>query len=339
MIFVTGGTGLIGSHLLYELVSSGRRVKALKREKSRVQQVLKIFSYYTQNPENLFHQIEWVNGDILDYFGLEDILEGATEIYHCAAIISFNSEDRQQMIRNNVQGTANLVNAALENKVKKFCHVSSVAALGNSLKGFLVDEKTNWTPSKKVSAYSESKFFSEAEVWRGIEEGMDAIIVNPSIVLGPGNWKSGSSQLFKRVLNGLNFYTKGITGFVDVKDVVRAMILLMEDSHFNEGKNQRFILSAENWSYQDIFNHISNALEKPRPRIYASNILLAVTWRAARLYGWLTRKKPAITRETAASSNAIKRFNGTKISRLFSFNYLPVSQSIIQTASCLKQDT
>ena len=227
MIFVTGGTGLVGAHLLYELTLAGHNVKALKRKTSNLQQVVKTFSYYTQNPDELFARIEWVDGDILDYFAIENLLKGVTEIYHCAAIVSFDPKERKKMISNNVEGTANLVNAAIENGVKKFCHVSSVAALGLVENGAMITEETNWVPSKKVSGYSESKFFSEAEIWRGMEEGLDAVIVNPSIILGPANWDTGSAKMFKTVWDGMKFFTRGITGFIDVKDVVRAMILLM----------------------------------------------------------------------------------------------------------------
>lgn len=338
MIFVTGGTGLIGSHLLYKLVSEGEKVKALKRKKSNVQQVLKTFSYYTEKPEELFACIEWVDGDILDYFGLEKLLVGIEEVYHCAAIVSFRSSERKQMIQNNVDGTANLVNAALVNGVKKFCHVSSVAALGRNLNGIPTDEQTNWVPSKKVSGYSESKFFSETEVWRGIEEGMDAIIVNPSIVLGPGDWNTGSSQLFKTVWDGLWFYTKGVTGYVDVNDVVKAMVLLMDNANFETLKNQRYLLSAEDWSYQDLFNRIADALDKPRPKYFASNLMLRFARCAVSVFGLINKNFSSLSRETAAAANSVSRFDGSKISQNANFQYLPVTKSIQQTAAFLKQD-
>ena len=338
MQFVTGGTGLIGSHLLYRLVSSGKKVKALKRKTSKLQQVLKTFSWYSENAEELFGQIEWVDGDILDYFTLEKLLKGVDEVYHCAAIVSFHPKERIQMIRNNVDGTANLVNAALENGVKKFCHVSSVAALGKAENGYLVDEETNWVPAKRISGYSESKFFSEAEVWRGIEEGLHAAIVNPSIVLGPGNWNSGSSQIFKTVWDGMKFYTRGITGYVDVNDVVEAIVQLMDDKNFHEYKNQRFLLNAENLSYQQVFSQIAQAFEKPRPKYYASPFLLAFVWRAAAFYGWLSGKPSPITRETASSSASVRKFDGSKITRELDFEYRPVSQSIQQTAQLFLKD-
>ena len=338
MQFVTGGTGLIGSHLLHRLVSSGQKVKALKRKTSNLKQVKKTFSYYSENAEELFRQIEWVNGDILDFYGLEKLLKGVDEVYHCAAIVSFNPKERTQMIRNNVDGTANLVNASLENGVKKFCHVSSVAALGKAENGYLVDETTNWVPAKRNSGYSESKFFSETEIWRGIEEGLDAVIVNPSIVLGPGNWNSGSPQIFKTLWDGMKFYTRGITGYVDVNDVVDAIVQLMDDENFHKYKNQRFLLSAENWSYQNVFSQIADAFEKPRPKYHASPFLLAFVWRAAAFYGLISGNPSAITRETASSSASIRKFDGSKITQELDFKYRPVSESIQKTAKFFLKD-
>ncbi len=338
MVFVSGGTGLIGSHLLFELLSSGKKVRALKRDSSNTRQVLKIFSYYSDKPEELFSRIDWVNGDILDYFTLEKLIMGAEEVYHCAAIISFSKGDSKKMISNNVEGTANMVNASLENGVKKFCHLSSVSALGQHKNGFPTDEQTNWVPSKKVTAYSESKFFSETEIWRGMEEGLDAVIINPSVVLGPGNWNTGSSKLFKTVWDGLRFYTRGTTGFVDVKDVVKAMILLMQDEHFDKNKNQRFILNSENWNYQQLFNLIADYLQKPRPSWIASRFMLEISWRSASLINRVAQNTFPITRETAAAASSFSEYDGSKISRLTDFSYLPIHDSIKQTTAMLLRD-
>jgi dihydroflavonol-4-reductase len=338
MIFVTGGTGLVGAHLLYELTLAGHTVKALKRQTSNLQQVLKTFSHYSQTPNELFSRIEWVNGDILDYFAMEKVLEGVTEIYHCAAIVSFDPKERKTMINNNVEGTSNLVNAAIENGVGKLCHVSSVAALGQLENGELITEETNWAPSKRVSGYSESKFFSEAEIWRGIEEGLDAVIVNPSIILGPADWETGSAKMFKTVWNGMKFYTSGVTGFIDVKDVVRAMILLMEDTNFSRAKNNRFLLNSENCRYRDVFSQIADALQQPPPKYFASNLILELVWRAAKTAGQFTGKSPLITRETAANASRIRNFDGSKITQMFGFGYLPVKAAIKETATYFLQE-
>lgn len=338
MIFVTGGTGLVGAHLLYKLTSKGNRVKALKRKSGDVQQVFKTFSYYSKSPTELFNLIEWVEGDILDYFALEKILAGVTEIYHCAAIISFNPDERKKMIAGNVEGTSNLVNAAIENGVKKICHVSSVAALGRLDNRQPITEETNWIPSKKISGYSESKFFSETEIWRGVQEGLDAVIVNPSIILGPANWEDGSSKIFKTIWDGMKYYTGGITGYVDVNDVAEAMVILMDETNFESAKNQRYLLNAENLSYRDLFNQIADALGKPRPRYEANKLMLNIAWRGAGLIATLTGTKQVITREISVSAQSENNFDGSKISRMFGFQYLPISESIQQTAMFLKQD-
>ena len=338
MILVTGGTGLVGAHLLYELTNSGNRVKALHRQQSNTDWVRKIFSYYTDQADMLFSQIEWVEGDILDYLSLEEALKGVTSIYHCAAIVSFHGDDRDMMLNNNVKGTGNLIDAALHNGVSRFCHVSSIAALGKTQDGSEITEETYWTPSKRKSGYSLSKFFSEMEVWRGIEEGLDAVIVNPSIIMGPGNWEIGSPKLFQSIWKGLKYYTKGIAGFVDVRDVVKAMILLMDEQRFREVKNQRFILNAGNLSYQDFFNKIADGLNKPRPRNFASDIKLHIAWQMARAGSFFTGKPPVITRETLSGTNQKNNYSGEKITRTIGFNYKSLDSSIADIAEIFLND-
>lgn len=338
MIFVTGGTGLVGAHLLLELCKRGEKVQALKRDSSRLETVRKIFDAYNENTQELFESIQWVDGDILDYFSLEKLLEGVNEIYHCAAIVSFDRKDREKMISNNVEGTANLVNAAIENGVKRICHVSSIAALGRLQNGQLVTEETNWVPTRKHSSYSESKFFSEAEIWRGVEEGLDAVIVNPSIILGPGNWDSSSPRLIKTVYEGMKYYTRGVTGYVDVKDVVKAMLLLMDDKNFENCKNQRFLLNAENISYEELFNQIADALSVPRPSVFASKFMTGIAWRLTAIGSLISGKAPEITRDIAMSSAEVNRFDGSKITRVLDFSYTPISETIQRTAGIFLTD-
>jgi nucleoside-diphosphate-sugar epimerase len=338
MILVTGGTGLVGAHLLYELTSSGNRVKALRRQQSNTDWVRKIFSYYTDQADILFSQIEWVEGDILDYLSLEKTLKGVTSIYHCAAIVSFHGDDHDMILNNNVKGTGNLIDAALHNGVSRFCHVSSIAALGKTQDGSEITEETYWTPSKRKSGYSLSKFFSEMEVWRGIEEGLDAVIVNPSIIMGPGNWEIGSPKLFQSIWKGLKYYTKGIAGFVDVRDVVKAMILLMNEQRFKEVKNQRFILNAGNLSYQDFFNKIADGLNKPRPRNFASDIKLHIAWRMAKAGSFFTGKPPVITREALSGTNQKNNYSGEKITRSIGFDYRSLDSSIADIAEIFLND-
>lgn len=339
MIFVTGGTGLVGAHLLFELTKAGNKVVALKRESSNIELTRKIFSFYSKDADELFLKIHWVNGDILDYFSLENLLAGADTVYHCAATVSFDSRERHKMISNNVEGTANLVNASIENKVKKFCHVSSIAALGRTSQGFEVTEETKWTPSKKNSGYSESKFFSEAEVWRGMEEGLKSVIVNPSIILGPGNWKQGSPKFFQTVYDGLPLFTKGVTGYVDVWDVVKAMLLVTHDDNFEKCTGQRFLLNAENWSYQKLFNTIADSLGKKPPKYFASDLLLGIAWRAASIGRIFTGKTPLISKDSVANSNALYAFDGSKILKYIEeFNYNNISDSIGEISKIFKKE-
>lgn len=338
MILVTGGTGLVGAHLLYELTNSGQTVKALRRAQSNTGWLNKIFSYYTSQVDELYSRIEWVEGDILDYLSLEEALKDITCIYHCAAIVSFHGDDNDIMLNNNVKGTGNLIDAAIHNGVKQFCHVSSIAALGKTQDGSVITEETYWTPSKRKSGYSLSKFFSEMEVWRGIEEGLDAVIVNPSIIIGPGNWEIGSPKLFQSIWKGLKYYTKGITGFVDVRDVVKAMILLTEESRFEEVKNQRFILNAGNLSYQDFFNKIADGLNKPRPKNFASDIKLHIAWRMAKAGSFFTGKRPVITRDAVSGSNQKNHYSGEKISGKIGFEYRSLDSSIADIADLFLKD-
>lgn len=338
MILVTGGTGLVGAHLLYELTHSGLQVKALRRQQSNTGWVKKIFSYYTSEVDELFARIEWVEGDILDYLSLEEALQGVTKIFHCAAIVSFHGDDNDMMLNNNVKGTGNLIDAAIHNGVKQFCHVSSIAALGKTQDGSEINEETYWTPSKRKSGYSLSKFFSEMEVWRGIEEGLEAVIVNPSIIIGPGNWDIGSPKLFQSIWKGLNYYTKGITGFVDVRDVVQAMIMLMDEAQFEKVKSQRFILNAGNISYQEFFNKIADGLNKPRPRNFASDIKLNIAWRMALAASFFTGKRPLITRDAVSGSNQKNHYSGEKITRTISFEYRSLDTSITDIAEIFLKD-
>ncbi len=338
MILVTGGTGLVGAHLLYELTNSGQKVKALRRQQSNTDWVRKIFSYYTTEIDELFARIEWVEGDILDYLSLEEALKGVTGIYHCAAIVSFHGDDHDMMLNNNVKGTGNLIDAAIHNRVSRFCHVSSIAALGKTQDGSEINEETYWTPSKRKSGYSLSKFFSEMEVWRGIEEGLDAVIVNPSIIMGPGNWEIGSPKLFQSMWKGLKYYTKGISGFVDVRDVVKAMIMLMDDNRFESVKNQRFILNAGNLSYQDFFNKIADGLNRPRPRSFASDMKLKIAWRMAKAASFFTGKRPVITRDALSGSNQKNQYSGEKITRTIGFEYSSLDKSIANIAAIFMKD-
>ena len=326
MILVTGGTGLLGSHFLLEITCSGKSVRALKRTNSDTGMIRKVFSYYVDDPDVLLKRIEWVDGDLLDFSSMEDAIEGIDEIYHAGAVVSFYPKDHKAMLRVNIEGTATLVNLALEKGIKKFCYVSSVATLGRADNNGLSDEETYWQPTSKNSVYSISKYGAEREVWRGMEEGLNAVIVSPSVILGPGFWEDNSG-LFRLVWKGLKYYTRGINGFVDVRDVARAMTLVMENNLFN----QRFIVSSDNVSYQQLFTWMAKYLEKPAPSILVPPFMTNIAWRVEAVRSAITRSLPEVTKEMANTTNQQYFYSNEKIRKNLGFKFLPIEESIKET--------
>ncbi|HJX70844.1 MAG TPA: NAD-dependent epimerase/dehydratase family protein, partial [Bacteroidales bacterium] len=247
MILVTGGTGLIGSHLLYELALQNDRIRAIKRPASDIRNVLKIFGYYSESPEVLFQKIEWMDADLADCMSLSEAFENIDRVYHCAGLISFNRRIKKELFETNITGTSNIVNLCLERNVKKICFVSSIASFGEFDGINPIDEKTRWKPDKVSSLYSLSKMKAEMEVWRGIAEGLGGIIINPSVVLGPGFWSNGVGATYKLISKGMRFYTMGSTGCVDVRDVSRIMVRLMDSNISGE----QFLVSSENMTFKE----------------------------------------------------------------------------------------
>ncbi|HYJ38847.1 MAG TPA: NAD-dependent epimerase/dehydratase family protein [Chitinophagaceae bacterium] len=316
---MTGGTGLVGTYLLRQLVSEGKKVKALYR---------KAFPSYLTNAE--IDNIEWVNGDILDTDFLFDTMKGIQQVYHAAAVVSFSPYRKRALFKTNIEGTANVVNAAIEAGVKKMVHVSSVSAMGRLRKNEPIDETMYWTPETSNSNYGQSKYLAELEVWRGIGEGLEAIIVNPGLIFGAADWETGSSKLFKSAFDEFPWYTDGASGFVDVRDVVKAMTSLMESKISGE----RFIVSAENRAYREIFTLIANEFGKRPPHRKVTPFLAAMVWRIEWVKSILNRKEPMLTRETAITGQARVEFNNKKLKKFLpGFKYIPVEQSIKDVCS------
>lgn len=338
MVFVTGGTGMVGAHLLYDLVNRGEKVRALKRPGSTTQRTKKIFACYSSDSKSLMHNIEWVEGDILEKDSLRELLTGVNQIYHAAAMVSFDPHDRDIMIHNNCEGTANLVDLALSLKIPRFCHVSSIAALGSPPEGIEANEDHPWRNNMDHSAYAESKYLSEMEVWRAILQGLNAVIVNPSVIIGPGDWKTGSSILFYSVWKGLKFYTKGGTGFVDVRDVSSAMQQLMAYDVWENVKNQRYILNAENIPFRDFFNQIAISLHVKQPKFFAGDFLLNLAFRLSAIKSFFTGSRPSITKETGRSAKRLSYYDGSKICRTIGFEYTPVEVSIRNNSRLFLKD-
>lgn len=324
MNLVIGGTGLVGSHLILELLLRGEKVKVLTRANSSKTQILKTFGYYTNDASLYYEKLEWAEGNILEYNTLLNSLEGIRHVYHCAAMVSFSPKDTSMLLRTNVEGTANVVNACLKKPGIKLCFVSSIAALGHSEDSEEVTEAHSWKPTIKRSVYSLSKFKAEMEIWRGIEEGLDAVIVNPSVILGPGNWDKSSSALFPLVYKGLKFYTTGITGFVDVRDVVKAMVLLMNSSL----KNDRFIVSAKSTSFREIFELIATSLNVKPPRYEATPFILNIASRLDGLKSALNFGERKISADTIIAAVSKNTYSNRKIREQLNFRFRPMEETI-----------
>lgn len=314
MILVTGGSGLVGQHLLEALLKTGEKIRATYRNE--------IPSFFTNISTN---SIDWFECDLLDIPSLEPAFENITHVYHCAAMVSYDPRKKDEMLLVNIEGTANIVNLCLDKNIEKLCHVSSISTLSDGANNELISEKNDWEDHPENSNYSISKQGAEMEVWRGIAEGLSAVIINPGIILGEGNILKSSSNLFKIVRDEFLYYTQGITAWVDVKDVVNVMILLMN----SQIQNERFIVSAGNYSYHDIFTLMAKALHKKPPHKLASPWMTELVWRISYLKSLITGTVATITKETARSSQKKRRFDQSKLLRaLGDFQYTKIEETI-----------
>lgn len=317
MILVTGATGFLGAELIHQLTSQGIKLRALKREHSIVPDLIK--------DNNL---VDWVIADINDISALEDAFEDIQQVYHCAALVSFDPKDKAKLLRVNIEGTSNVVNLCADFGIR-LLHVSSVAALGDAKKGALITEKDSWEYDAKAHTYAISKYEGEMEVWRGIAEGLDAVIVNPSVIIGAGAGFEGSGAIFKLVKDGMAYYTKGATGLVDVTDVAKSMIALMDSKETAE----RYILSAENYHYKQFFGEIAAGYGLKAPNKEAKPWMLGIAWRAAKLASLFTRKPAALTSDAARSSLNESFYSNQKIKQTISIEFKRIKQSIEEICS------
>lgn len=333
MILVTGGSGLLGSHLLLALSKKDEKIRALKRNGSNIKLVEQLFNYYEPaNGKKLYSKIEWIEGDVNDIISLEDAFENIDYVYHCAAVVSFDSKDYQRIDKINREGTANVVNCCLDAGIKKLCHVSSTAAIGRTKESEIITEKNNWKNTPENSWYAISKYNAEREVWRGIEEGLNAVIVNPCIILGPSDWNSSSSSLFQTASKGLKYYTEGGNAFVDVRDVVSCMMLLMEKNISAE----RFLVTSENLKFKTVFELISKAFEKPVPYKKVSPRLSSFAWRFEKFRTTLFGGKARITKETARAAHKTYQYDNSKIKKELRIEFISVEDSIKDAAKYFK---
>ncbi|WP_264553244.1 NAD-dependent epimerase/dehydratase family protein [Flavobacterium sp. N2038] len=312
MVLVTGGTGLVGSHLLLHLIENGENVRAIYRNQSNIEKTKSVFELYKKG--DLFEKIDWLEADILDVPSLETAFIGIDFVYHCAALISFDPKDEDALRKTNIEGTANMVNFSIAKNVKKFCFVSSIAALGDlAPHETYITEETDWNPEKPHSDYAISKYGAEMEVWRAVQEGLDIIIINPGVILGPffktKNLQQGSAELYTKVANGLSFYTLGSTGFISVNDVVKTAFKLMK----SEIKNERFTLISENIIFQDILNTIADTLKVKRPHIHAKPMFMNLLWMIDGIYSTFFFQKRSLTKATAKASYSKSLYSNEKI--------------------------
>lgn len=300
---------MLGSHLLMQLVEEGAQVRAIYRTERKRDAVAHIFGYYHGNAAELWQRIEWVKGDVLDVRSLTDAMVGVSEVYHCAAAVTFIPAEEAYMHRVNTEGTANVVNACLDVEGVRLCHVSSVAAIGRDGSEEMIRESNEWKESKHNAAYAVSKHRAELEVWRGIAEGLDAFMVNPTLIIGPGDWEQSTGVLFKSTWKGLPFYTRGGNCFVDARDVAEVMVRMMGSGI----KNDRFIVGAENRLHKEVFALLAANMGKQPPRFEAKRWMTEFVWRFEKLRSAATGAKPFITKEVAQHALQLNSYDNSKV--------------------------
>jgi nucleoside-diphosphate-sugar epimerase len=276
-------------------------------------------------PKDILDKVNWVEGDVNDVVSLDEAMEGVQAVIHAAGIVSFQEKDRAKMEQVNVEGTANMVNMALEKKIARFVHISSIAALGRTKKCDLVNEEKKWESNKINTPYAVTKYKAEMEVWRAMGEGLNAVIVNPSTVIGFGDWHSTSCRIFKSVYDGFSWYTKGINGFVDVEDVARATVSLMETAI----TEQRYIVNGDNWTFQHLFNRIAQGFHVSPPTKEATPRLAAIAWRLEKIKTLFSRRSPLLTRYSTRVALSETIFDNRKILQaLPGFSFTPLEKTI-----------
>ena len=320
MILVTGATGFLGAEIALQLVESGYSIRCSKRATSVIPNILIPFE----------KQIEWVEADLMDLFALEAAVDGITQVFNCAAWVSLKQADKKPMIITNVTGTANLVNLCLEHNIR-LVHVSSVAAIGLGKPGELTTENDYLDQALETDGYALSKLESEMEVWRGIAEGLNAVIVNPSIIIGKNAGVKGSGQLFETVRKGLKFYTDGSCGFVDVEDVAKCMIALMNSKISAE----RFIISAENRVYKQLTAEIAAGFNVQPPAIFASAWVMGLAWRGAALVATVTGRAPLLDKTSAQAASVMRDYDNSKIRGAIRIRFKSLSVSIEEICKAL----
>lgn len=327
MVLVTGGTGLVGAHLLLYLLQKGIPVRAIHRKGSNLNRVEKVFGYYTTNAPTLFSQIDWMEANLNDIPSLEPAFENVHCVYHAAALISFDPRDYKKLLKTNAEGTANIVNLCLSHNIKKLCYVSTIGTIGRSVTDAPANEDSAWS-NQNINVYALSKYEAEMEVWRGSQEGLPVVMVNPGVVLGPGFWETGTGALFTTANKGYSYYPPGGTGFVTVHDVVKIMVSLMD----SPVKNERFIAVSDNLSFREILERLTTALEKPNPTQKLKYWQLEIGRVVDFLWSGLTGKSRKLTRNAIHSMKHREVYSNQKIKEALNFEFESIDPVI--TFSC-----
>ena len=334
MVLVTGGTGLVGSHLLYHLINKDESVRAIYRTKNKFELVKKVFQYYTDNAEELFNKIEWIEADITDVPALSIAFKNIDYVYHCAANLSFNKADYHLSRDTNVIGTANIINLCLSNYVKKLCHVSSIATLGENLNA-PISEDTHWNPeNNKHNIYAITKYNAELEVWRGTQEGLDVVIVNPGVIIGPGFWNKNTGEIFTKINNGFKYFTNGSVGIIAVNDVVKTMILLQESTV----KNEKFILVSDNITYEKFIQYISSALGKNSTLKSLKKWQLKTFYQIEKIKCLFIKGSPSLNKSNINSAFKNLNYDASKIKNTIPFEFTSIKESIQNIAKLYLMD-
>mgnify|MGYP000358344676 FL=1 len=332
MILVTGATGILGRVIVLELLKRGKTVRATKRKSSNLQEVRKSFQFYTETPNEYFDSIEWIEVDFEDIHSLQNALNGVEEVYHCAAKVSFHPKDKRKMYKTNIEGTKQLLYASENSSVKKFLFVSSIAVLDGFNENGELDESSDFNPKVDHSSYAISKHFSEMEVWRASAEGLNVAIVNPGLIIGSGNWNESSGTLFKEL--GENSYTfSGGTSYVDVRDVAKISVELMENNIFGE----RFILISENKKYEEIANFIKQKLGKPATKIIPNGLLKVGVFLNA-ILGWLISPLKMANKVNVQSVTEFNKISNKKIKEKLNYQFISVEESLAFHLENYKKD-
>lgn len=336
MILVTGGTGLVGSHLLLELLVAGKKVRATYRKNSDLNAVKKIFTYSipAEEAEFLFSQIEWKEASLTDIPALTEAFTGISKVFHAAALVSFNKANTAALRKTNIEGTANIVNLCIEKRVEKLCYISSIATMGLSIGETEISENFTWHPEKDHSEYAISKHGAEIEVWRASQEGIPVVILNPGIILGPGFWNKGTGQIFSRINKGLNYHFPKITGFVGVKDVAKLALLTMDSGV----KNDQFIVVAQNLSFKKVLEKVAVGLGKIPPTIELKPWMIYLAWMYQSITSALFNFKKNISRQDHKTLFEHSFYNNTKVKETFNYQFQPIETVIEETVAAYKKD-